>query len=107
MWAQWGGLGLDLGISELFSNLNESVSLCQFALNKEIGTEQLIGDLFTAWVKVSMNHHVTPVLSLSLCISGIKLKIKGRKSLGVDDTSLASSTGFPRGVVTCPGHFEE
>jgi len=27
LWAWWGGLGLDLGISELFSNLNDSVIL--------------------------------------------------------------------------------
>lgn len=60
------------------------MSIC--ILNKGIGTEQLIGNWFTAWVKVSMTHHVTLVLSLSLRISGIKLKIKVRKSLGVDDT---------------------
>lgn len=71
-------------------------------LNKEIGAEWLIGNLLSAWVKISINHPVILMLSLPLCTSDIKLQIKGRKSLGLDDTSFASSVGSQGGTVTCP-----
>ena len=65
--------------------------------NKEIGTEWLVGNLFSAWIKISINHPVILMLSLSLCISDIKLQIKGRKSLSLDDTWLLPLLGLREG----------
>lgn len=66
-------------------------------LNKETGTEWLIGNLFSVWVKISTNHPVILVLPFSLCISVIKLQKKRRKKLGFDDTDLFPLVGGRRG----------
>lgn len=61
-------------------------------LNKEIGTERLIGNLFSVWVKISTNHPVILLLSFSLCISDIKLQKKG-----FNDIDLFPLLGVRRG----------
>jgi len=68
----------------------------------EMGTEWLIGNLFSAWVKISINHPVILMLALSLCVSDIKLQTNGRKSLGLDGAPFASSVWSQEGTVTWP-----
>ena len=41
-WARWGGLGLDFGISEVFSNLNDSVILFRDMVSRHGGGDGLM-----------------------------------------------------------------